>query len=109
MTRALCELFDRCKTEEFPSGLAEGEVTSLAVSHDRSAMQCHVRFLKPVRQDVLDQLTRKIAKAYQLTRLNIAPRYEMSALTEDYIGNLRENLEFEHPSAKGLLDRKSVV
>ncbi len=103
MTRALCELFDRCKTEEFPSGLAEGEVTSLAVSHDRSAMQCHVRFLKPVRQDVLDQLTRKIAKAYQLTRLNIAPRYEMSALTEDYIGNLRENLEFEHPSAKGLL------
>lgn len=103
MTKAICEIFSRCKIEELGDALAAGEVTALAVSHDRNAMQCHVRFPKPVRPGMLSRLEQQIAKTYQLTRLNISPRYEMEQLTSDYIDILQDTLLYDHPSTKGLL------
>ncbi|MCI8880188.1 PolC-type DNA polymerase III [Clostridiaceae bacterium] len=103
MSRALCEVFNRCKTEEFGQVFAAGEVTSLAVSHDSNSVQCHVRFPEPVRPNVLDKLERGIAKAYSLARLSISPRYQMDRLTDEYLGVLRETLTFELPSSQGLL------
>ncbi|RKJ77856.1 PolC-type DNA polymerase III [Butyricicoccus sp. 1XD8-22] len=103
MSRALCEVFNRCKTEEFGQVFAAGEVTSLAVSHDSNSVQCHVRFPEPVRPNVLDKLERGIAKAYRLARLSISPRYQMDRLTDEYLGVLRETLTFELPSSQGLL------
>ena len=103
MTKAICEIFSRCKIEELGDALAAGEVTALAVSHDRNAMQCHVRFPKPVHPGMLSRLEQQIAKTYQLTRLNISPRYEMEQLTSDYIDILQDTLLYDHPSTKGLL------
>ena len=103
MTKAICEIFSRCKIEELGDALAAGEVTALAVSHDQNAMQCHVRFPKPVHPGMLSRLEQQIAKTYQLTRLNISPRYEMEQLTSDYIDILQDTLLYDHPSTKGLL------
>lgn len=103
MSKVLCEVFDRCKAEEFENVFSEGEVTSLAVSYDRNVVQCHVKFPKPVRPVLLDKLERGIAKVYHLTRMNIAPRYKMEALTDEYLHILQETLVFELPSAQGLL------
>lgn len=80
-----------------------GEVRSLAVSHDRQQMICHVAYQKPISLEHLDGLGKEIAQAYGLTRFSIAPRYQMDALTPEYIDLLRQDLCHRMPSATGLL------
>lgn len=80
-----------------------GEVRSLAVSHDHQQMICHVAYQKPISLEHLDGLGKEIAQAYGLTRFSIAPRYQMDALTPEYIDLLRQDLCHRMPSATGLL------
>ena len=102
MAKTLSELFDRCKSETYQDCMG-GEVRSLAVSHDRQQMICHVAYQKPISLEHLDGLGKEIAQAYGLTRFSIAPRYQMDALTPEYIDLLRQDLCHRMPSATGLL------
>lgn len=102
MAKTLSELFDRCKSETYRDCMG-GEVRSLAVSHDRQQMICHVAYQKPISLEHLDGLGKEIAQAYGLTRFSIAPRYQMDALTPEYIDLLRQDLCHRMPSATGLL------
>lgn len=102
MAKTLSELFDRCKSETYQDCMG-GEVRSLAVSHDRQQMICHVSYRKPIARAHLDGLGKEIAQAYGLTRFSIAPRYQMDALTPEYIDLLRQDLCHRMPSATGLL------
>lgn len=102
MAKTLSELFDRCKSEIYQDCMG-GEVRSLAVSHDHQQMICHVAYQKPISLEHLDGLGKEIAQAYGLTRFSIAPRYQMDALTPEYIDLLRQDLCHRMPSATGLL------
>lgn len=102
MAKTLSELFDRCKSETYQDCMG-GEVRSLAVSHDHQQMICHVAYQKPISLEHLDGLGKEIAQAYGLTRFSIAPRYQMDALTPEYIDLLRQDLCHRMPSATGLL------
>lgn len=102
MAKTLSELFDRCKSETYQDCMG-GEVRSLAVSHDHQQMICHVAYQKPISREHLDGLGKEIAQAYGLTRFSIAPRYQMDALTPEYIDLLRQDLCHRMPSATGLL------
>lgn len=102
MAKTLSELFDRCKSETYRDCMG-GEVRSLAVSHDHQQMICHVAYQKPISLEHLDGLGKEIAQAYGLTRFSIAPRYQMDALTPEYIDLLRQDLCHRMPSATGLL------
>lgn len=102
MAKTLSELFDRCKSETYQDCM-DGEVRSLAVSHDHQQMICHVAYQKPISLEHLDGLGKEIAQAYGLTRFSIAPRYQMDALTPEYIDLLRQDLCHRMPSATGLL------
>lgn len=102
MAKTLSELFDRCKSETYQDCMG-GEVRSLAVSHDHQQMICHVAYQKPISLKHLDGLGKEIAQAYGLTRFSIAPRYQMDALTPEYIDLLRQDLCHRMPSATGLL------
>ena len=102
MAKTLSELFDRCKSEIYQDCMG-GEVRSLAVSHDHQQMICHVAYQKPISREHLDGLGKEIAQAYGLTRFSIAPRYQMDALTPEYIDLLRQDLCHRMPSATGLL------
>lgn len=104
MSRALSEVFERCKIEESCRAyFAHGEVCSLAVSEDHKTLLSHVAFSDIVPAHALAQLEQEIAKTYALTRMRISPRYEMAGLTERYIDSLKERLYAETPSAQGLL------
>lgn len=102
MAKTLSELFDRCKSETYQDCMG-GEVRSLAISHDHQQMICHVAYQKPISLEHLDGLGKEIAQAYGLTRFSIAPRYQMDALTPEYIDLLRQDLCHRMPSATGLL------
>lgn len=102
MAKTLSELFDRCKSETYQDCMG-GEVRSLAVSHDHQQMICHVAYQKPISLEHLDGLGKEIEQAYGLTRFSIAPRYQMDALTPEYIDLLRQDLCHRMPSATGLL------
>ena len=102
MAKTLSELFDRCKSETYQDCMG-GEVRSLAISHDHQQMICHVAYQKPISLEHLDGLGKEIAQAYGLIRFSIAPRYQMDALTPEYIDLLRQDLCHRMPSATGLL------
>lgn len=106
MAKTLSELFERCKNPSYTDCMA-GEVRSLAVSHDRQQMICHVALDKPVSRARLDALGKEIAKCYGLTRFSIAPRYQMEGLSDAYLQLLREDLCHRLPSATGLLARST--
>jgi DNA polymerase-3 subunit alpha (Gram-positive type) len=99
----LQELFNQYQNESHRAYLASGEVCSLAVSHDRKAVLCQVRFDQIVPRQTLQEMEQGIAEAYQISRVSLSPRYQMDSLTEEYIENLKEYLVLRSPSAQGYL------
>lgn len=99
----LGELFNRYKNDSHRAYLDEGEVCSLAVSHDRRAVLCQVRFSDIVSRKTLHEMESGIAEAYQVSRVRISPRYRMPSLSERYIDNLKEYLTIQSPAAQGYL------
>lgn len=99
----LGELFNLYQSETDRAYLEQGEVCSVAVSHDRRAVLCQVKFSDIVPRRVLQRMEKEIAEAYQISRVSISPRYQINALSEQYIDSLKDYLELKTPSAQGYL------
>ena len=99
----LGDLFERYDDPNYGAYLSEGEVCSVAVSHDKKAVVCKVRFGDIVPRKILFDMERGIRSAYRLSRMRIAPQYELSSLTEPYIQSLRDYLVLKKPSSQGYL------
>ncbi len=99
----LGDLFERYENREHGAYLSRGEVCSVAVSHDKKAVVCKVRFDEIVPRKALFDMENGIRSAYGFSRVRIAPRYELGGLTEPYLQSLREYLVLRRPSAQGYL------
>lgn len=99
----LGDLFNRYNEQIHGAYLSEGEVCSVAVSHDKRAVICRVHFADIVPRKTLFDLEKGIRSAYGFSRVRIAPRYDLGGLTEPYIQSLRDYLVLRRPSAQGYL------
>ncbi len=99
----LSELFHQYENESHRAYLEYGEVCSLAVSHDKRAILCQVRFPEILSRTDLEDMERGIAERYHLSRVRISPRYDIETLTEEYIETLKEYLILRSPCAQGYL------
>ncbi len=99
----LKDLFERYNNQEYGAYLSDGEVCSVAVSHDKKAVICRVRFADIVPRKVLFDLEKGIRSTYGLSRVRIVPRYQLNGLTEPYLQSLRDYLVLRKPSARGYL------
>ena len=99
----LGDLFDQYKDETHGAYLSNGEVCSVAVSHDKRAVICRVQFDEIVPRKALFDMEKGISSTYGLSRVRIAPRYRMEELSEPYIRSLQEYLVLRKPCAQGYL------
>ncbi len=99
----LQELFNQYQNESHRAYLEQGEVCSLAVSHDKRAILCQVKFDDIVPRRVLQDMENGIAEQYQVSRVRISPRYQLNGLTEEYIGSLKDYVTLHSPCAQGYL------
>ncbi|MGN1014089.1 MAG: PolC-type DNA polymerase III [Butyricicoccus sp.] len=99
----LRDLFQHYQNDSHRAYLEQGEVCSLAVSHDRKAVVCQVQFDEIVPRRTLSDMEKGIAEAYQVSRVSISPRYQMDTLSEEYIDSLKDYLTLRSPCAQGYL------
>lgn len=99
----LGDLFERYDDQDHGAYLSDGEVCSVAVSHDKKAVICKVHFDEIVPRKALFDMEKGIRSAYGFSRVRIAPRYDLGSLTEPYLQSLRDYLVLRRPSAQGYL------
>lgn len=99
----LGDLFERYEDNDHGAYLSNGEVCSVAVSHDKKAVICKVHFDDIVPRKVLFAMEKGIGLTYGFSRVRIAPRYDMDSLTEPYLQSLRDYLVLRRPFAQGYL------
>ena len=73
------------------------------VSHDKRAVLCRVQFDDIVPRKALFDMEKGIGSMYGLSRVRIAPRYQLNGLTQPYVDSLKEYIVLRKPSAQGYL------
>ncbi|MCQ5129176.1 PolC-type DNA polymerase III [Butyricicoccus faecihominis] len=104
MPGKLTDFFERCRDSIATQQLAGGEVRSLAFGDDKTVMVVELDLHDTVvSRAQLREVESCIASAYDLKRVFVEPRYELSEPTPAYIETLYEDMAFRMPSARGLL------
>ena len=75
----------------------------MVVSHDKRAVLCRVQFDDIVPRKALFDMEKGIGSMYGLSRVRIAPRYQLNGLTQPYVDSLKEYIVLRKPSAQGYL------
>ncbi len=99
----LGDLFERYESKDHGAYLTNGEVCSVVVSHDKRAVLCRVQFDDIVPRKALFDMEKGIGSMYGLSRVRIAPRYQLNGLTQPYVDSLKEYIVLRKPSAQGYL------
>ena len=99
----LGDLFERYESKDHGAYLTNGEVCSVVVSHDKRAVLCRVQFDDIVPRRALFDMEKGIRSVYGLSRVRIAPRYQLNSLTEPYVNSLKDYIVLRKPSAQGYL------
>ncbi len=99
----LQELFNEYQNESHRAYLQHSEVCSLAVSHDRKAILCQVKFDAVMPRRILQEIETGVADQYHVSRVRISPRYRMESLTDEYIDSLKEYVMMSSSCAQGYL------
>ena len=73
----LGDLFERYESKDHGAYLTNGEVCSVVVSHDKRAVLCRVQFDDIVPRKALFDMEKGIGSMYGLSRVRIAPRYQL--------------------------------
>lgn len=99
----LSDLFHKYLDETNGAYLSDGEVCSVAVSHDQRAVVCKVRFDHIVPRHALVQMQNGIREVYGLARVRLVPQYMLTELTKEYVQSLQDYLMCKSCCAQGLL------